>query len=588
YTWYKLNEWMQVEILQIFGQSLETEPWYRFPYVQFMKVYFDVLFQESSIVQRKLGMKKAFGSMAFVTSLVPGIIMALFFAQIKLLARPLLSIPSSWGFGESYDEAQAVEQLVVLRPRDAPEVDWKKLDERITDIACPVAGLFTMKVPTFKVLTDICKIFAKDENMTAHGMKAMKPKPHEGLNAIDATKGLLLGRVEDWAVRRWQYVFVFPLDTDNDFWSAPAPEPNEMWERIFTRLDGTAEMTFKEGTTNKQFHEAVFDELVRILSGPQCGFEIKTFRTIDEDELFLLVSLRDPEAVKAIAEDEEFPAMLRHDSAYAKHTCPTDITTGRESFWLCDFGELLDGTRHTNRYPGYVRFTTSMDDLCEDFNAADRIRLARRRIRRFVRLQALLSEKVVNQFFCAHTWTDLQYFYKNKRWNDPCNLSQWPAEHLPDCIQQYFGADLSFFFHWFNAYTRFLLVPALLSTPMLLQDAFFKESIPDQVRWGESVAFSIFLGVWSTTFLARYKHLKNLKVLKWGMKHHDTGVAEVRRQFSDKYRDSWGEYCQQLFHWMLCAAFMAETVFVTLFAPLPHNPWTSIAEERMINKIDQF
>ena len=121
YTWYKLNEWMQVEILQIFGQSLETEPWYRFPYVQFMKVYFDVLFQESSIVQRKLGMKKAFGSMAFVTSLVPGIIMALFFAQIKLLARPLLSIPSSWGFGESYDEAQAVEQLVVLRPRDAPE-----------------------------------------------------------------------------------------------------------------------------------------------------------------------------------------------------------------------------------------------------------------------------------------------------------------------------------------------------------------------------------------------------------------------------------------------------------------------------------
>ena len=63
---------MQVEILQIFGQSLENEPWYRFPYIQFMKVYFDVLFQESNIVQEKLGLKKAFGSMAFMTSLVPG------------------------------------------------------------------------------------------------------------------------------------------------------------------------------------------------------------------------------------------------------------------------------------------------------------------------------------------------------------------------------------------------------------------------------------------------------------------------------------------------------------------------------------
>lgn len=27
YTWYKLAEWMQVEILQIFGQSLEHTPW---------------------------------------------------------------------------------------------------------------------------------------------------------------------------------------------------------------------------------------------------------------------------------------------------------------------------------------------------------------------------------------------------------------------------------------------------------------------------------------------------------------------------------------------------------------------------------
>eukprot|EP00438_Fugacium_kawagutii_P019017 Skav234575 [mRNA] locus=scaffold2869:193438:197603:+ [translate_table: standard] len=153
YTWYKLNEWMQVEILQIFGQSLESEPWYRFPYFQFMKVYFDVLFQESSIVQRKLGLKKAFGSMAFITSLVPGLIMTLLFAQMKVLATPLLAMPGlGFGcFGESYDEAQTREELVILRPKDAPPVDWRQVDERITDITCPVQGLFTMKVPTFKV-----------------------------------------------------------------------------------------------------------------------------------------------------------------------------------------------------------------------------------------------------------------------------------------------------------------------------------------------------------------------------------------------------------------------------------------------------
>lgn len=176
YTWYKLNEWMQVEILQIFGQSLETEPWYRFPYIQFMKVYFDVLFQESNIVQEKLGLKKAFGSMAFVTSLVPGLLMTVLFAQMKLLAIPLLSMPrfGFGGFGESYDESRAREQLVVLRPKDAPKVDWKNLDERITDITSPVEGLFIMKVPTFKALTDICKILAQDENMTVLQISAQK------------------------------------------------------------------------------------------------------------------------------------------------------------------------------------------------------------------------------------------------------------------------------------------------------------------------------------------------------------------------------------------------------------------------------
>ena len=84
---------------------------------------------------------------------VPGLLMTVVFAQMKLLAIPLLSMPrfGFGGFGESYDESRAREQLVILRPKDAPQVDWKKLDERIADIASPVEGLFIMKVPTFKV-----------------------------------------------------------------------------------------------------------------------------------------------------------------------------------------------------------------------------------------------------------------------------------------------------------------------------------------------------------------------------------------------------------------------------------------------------
>ena len=38
YTWYKLSEWMQVEMLSVFAGQLETVPWYRFPFLATLQV----------------------------------------------------------------------------------------------------------------------------------------------------------------------------------------------------------------------------------------------------------------------------------------------------------------------------------------------------------------------------------------------------------------------------------------------------------------------------------------------------------------------------------------------------------------------
>ncbi len=46
YTWYKLNEWMQVEIIELMGSCLDHTPWFRFPFVQIMKTYFKTLAHE--------------------------------------------------------------------------------------------------------------------------------------------------------------------------------------------------------------------------------------------------------------------------------------------------------------------------------------------------------------------------------------------------------------------------------------------------------------------------------------------------------------------------------------------------------------
>ena len=94
----------------------------------------------------------------------------------------------------------------------------------------------------------------------------------------------------------------------------------------------------------------------------------------------------------------------------------------------------------------------------QDFYTADHIRLARHRIRRFVRLQSLVSvpgmiwseqpmavfhsgtfwvslcwckEGVVNQYFCVHQWTDLQFFYEVQRWNESFQQRESRRRQMP-------------------------------------------------------------------------------------------------------------------------------------------------------------
>ena len=38
YTWFKLAEWMQVEMVQIFGDFMHDRPWFQFPFQDMLKV----------------------------------------------------------------------------------------------------------------------------------------------------------------------------------------------------------------------------------------------------------------------------------------------------------------------------------------------------------------------------------------------------------------------------------------------------------------------------------------------------------------------------------------------------------------------
>jgi len=71
------------------------------------------------------------------------------------------------------------------------------------------------------------------------------------------------------------------------------------------------------------------------------------------------------------------------------------------------------------------------------------------------------------------------------------------------------------------------------------------------------------IAVWSSFFVSSYSHVKNMKVLKWGMKNYNQETAMVRREFDDQYRGTWADFGQHLFHWSLCIFFIAQTILFT-------------------------
>ena len=169
FTFYKLSEWMQVEIIEAFGSSLSHVAWYRFPFWDMVRMYFHVLTEEVRVVHRKLGFKEAFLSSALAIDVVPGIMMAFYFAQLEAFAMPLRLL---WGSGTTMEEQEAekrgeggesnvVEELVVRVRGGSGDPAWETIDPRITNPRRLLPQLYAIEVPPFHALTEVlCKLAA--------------------------------------------------------------------------------------------------------------------------------------------------------------------------------------------------------------------------------------------------------------------------------------------------------------------------------------------------------------------------------------------------------------------------------------------
>eukprot|EP00930_Biecheleria_cincta_P049031 TRINITY_DN3427_c0_g1_i1.p1 TRINITY_DN3427_c0_g1~~TRINITY_DN3427_c0_g1_i1.p1 ORF type:complete len:742 (-),score=120.18 TRINITY_DN3427_c0_g1_i1:16-2241(-) len=372
----------------------------------------------------------------------------------------------------------------------------------------------------------------------------------------------------------WHFAILFKLpvtDAEKKAFGEPMKHPQKLWGKIFSGVNGTGALpqSVKEGMTKMDFHHAVFNEIVTILSGPRNGLQLDTKKSIDEDELILTVGLTDPEAKKQLAHMEDLSVRLSQTLYDEKKV---DVPTSTKQYTGLDYnaagkfvpspGKELNGDEIPNNHNAYLRYSAKKAHMFEEVSQLDCIRLVKRRLLKFLHMDELVDHDIVNQWFPVHHWDELDELHK-KGWNNPTRILQWPSEARSDSINKYFGPEMAFFFHWYNHLTRWLAFPAILS--IFTYGARISGLVSRiQINY-VSMAFAVMLVIWSSIYVSQYRQAKNLKQNKWGMENLGASALVVRKQFKDAYRDSFADYAQHFFHWFMVVFFVFETIMAVYY-----------------------
>jgi len=367
----------------------------------------------------------------------------------------------------------------------------------------------------------------------------------------------------------WHMVLAFsipdPDEKNKAKFEEKMPDPKSLWPKIFAGHNGTGKMpsSITDGMTRKQFSDAVFNEIVHILGSDVNGLALEEMRSIDGDELFLKIGLLDPKAKADLADTEEFTVMLTED-LYKKQgqQIPTDIKRfeGQTGIFHAHEVKELDGEAVSVTFPAYHKFTSTHAERFQQVGELDCIRLVRRRISKFIHVDALIQAEIATQMFPVHHWDEGVSKLYRKGWNNLWKVFQWPSDERSDLPNAYFGPELGFFFHWYGFMTRYLVFPAVLSIATFTLRV--GQLVDRKILNYCSMGFALFLVIWSSIFVGHYKQAKHLKQMKWGMEHMTAATLVVRKQFSDAYRDSVRDYLQHIFHWCMVVFMVVETLVV--------------------------
>ena len=88
-TYYRLPEWMIVNVIKDLGNYLDHTPWYRYSYFKFIGLYWKLLYKEMKACYKSEGIKNTMLNGGLAMDTVIGIIFSFMYTQFGILSLPL-------------------------------------------------------------------------------------------------------------------------------------------------------------------------------------------------------------------------------------------------------------------------------------------------------------------------------------------------------------------------------------------------------------------------------------------------------------------------------------------------------------------
>lgn len=315
--------------------------------------------------------------------------------------------------------------------------------------------------------------------------------------------------------------------------------PLEKAAKIFCcdkMLDDPIFDCLRHGIVSKHdYMEAIREKLLRMLQ--QAGLQVRQHHSIDNDELFLKISLdRDGPMIKHLAEMYQYRMPL---SRHVQGHPPKENAMGVE-------------------VPGYRSYTANTAEYLEGFRHVDEIRLIYKRLIGLVNFFELVNQNVLTRVFPAAHYRDVKEL--DKVWADPWMTSR-PNYDALEKVRDYFGELVAFYFMWFDYYVYSLSALAGCATIVLLVTMFFNwightwvtDNFGKDFKLKElsQCVFAFFMIVWAS-FLNKIFVRKAMRFTqKWGVR--DTSRDALERDNYDKSLEGSSEVWRNRLITKLCA-----------------------------------